>query len=221
MGYQRGERGRLASLITVIILGTAVVSIDHISGRSVGPPARSEAANQVISMELAAASPDQKGCAENDIDLSNSGLPPRAAAGRRQYQTAAASPRTACREPIVNSIKLKARELQDTDWPILARLSGITKKTSFLELQTASIPPLETRLVAAATQLSLIKNVSIRIDGEVRISKIPAPSAPSRMYFTRLVSRRETNTSERSLRSVPCLMLAPVQQASKYSRKTS
>ena len=220
MGYQRGERGRLASLITVIILGTAVVSIDHISGRSVGPPARSEAANQVISMELAAASPDQKTCAESDADRSNACAPSQPA-NRRQHGTAPASARTACREPIINSIKLKARELQDTDWPILARLSGITKKTSFLELQTASIPPLETRLVAAATQLSLIKNVSIRIDGEVKISKIAAPSAPSRMYFTRVVSPRETNTSERSLRSVPCLMLAPVQQASKYSRKTS
>src|SRR5215469_8767571 len=153
MGYQRGERGRLASLITVIILGTAVVSIDHISGRSVGPPARSEAANQVISMELAAASPDQKTCAESDADRSNACAPSQPA-NRRQHGTAPASARTACREPIINSIKLKARELQDTDWPILARLSGITKKPPFLELQTASIPPLRNRLIAASARTS-------------------------------------------------------------------
>jgi hypothetical protein len=277
MGYQRGERGRLASLITVIILGTAVVSIDHISGRSVGPPARSEAANQVISMELATASPALN-AGETDPARSN-GCPESTPASRRQRGLAAAAAGTACQEPIINSIKLKARELQDTDWPILARLSGITKKPSFLELQTASIPPLRNRLIAASartscsdppiqsikpkvrelqdtdcpilarisgitrkpaslefqvasitptekgravapTQISLIKNVSIRIDGEVRISKIPAASAHSRMYFTKVVCS-DANSSERSVRPVPCLVPAPAQAAWKSSRRTS
>jgi len=287
MGYQRGERGRLASLITVIILGTAVVAIDHISGRSVGPPARSEAANQVISMELATASPALNAC-EADPARCNA-APESTPAGHRQRGLTAAAAGTACREPIVNSIKLKARELQDTDWPILARLSGITKKPSFLELQTASIPPLRNRLIAAsartsrsdsliqsinpkarelqdadcpilarlrgitkkasalefqvasttptekvrvatptekvrvatATQISVIKNVSIRIDGEVRISKIPAPSAHSRISFTRVVCQSDANTSERSVRSVPCSVPAPAPPAWKSSRRTS
>jgi len=278
MGYQRGERGRLASLITVIILGTAVVSIDHISGRSVGPPARSEAANQVISMEVATASPALNAC-EADPARCNAALE-STPAGHRQRGLTAAAAGIACREPIVNSIKLKARELQDTDWPILARLSGITKKPSFLELQTASIPPLRNRLIAASartsrsdsliqsinpkarelqdadcpilarvsgitkkasspefqvasttptekrrvattTQISVIKNVSIRIDGEVRIIKIPAPSAHSRTYVTRVICQSDTNTSERSVRSVPCSVPAPAPPAWKSYRRTS
>src|SRR5215471_16237677 len=219
MGYQRGERGRLASLITVIILGTAVVAIDHISGRSVGPPARSEAANQVISMELATASPALNAC-EADPARCNA-APESTPAGHRQRGLTAAAAGTACREPIVNSIKLKARELQDTDWPILARLRGITKKASALEFQVASTTPTEKVRVATATQISVIKNVSIRIDGEVRISKIPAPSAHSRISFTRVVCQSDANTSERSVRSVPCSVPAPAPPAWKSSRRTS
>jgi hypothetical protein len=220
MGYQRGERGRLASLITVIILGTAVVSIDHISGRSVGTPVRSEAANQVISMELATASPASHSCAESEAAQPHTCAVDRAPT-RRQSRDSAASSRTAGREPIINSIKLKARELQDTDWPILARLSGITKKPSFLELQTASIPPLQNRLVAAASQVSLIKNVSIRMDGEIRISKAPAPPAAHQIYFLRVVSQREAKAVQRSCGSQPSFILAPVPQAWKSLRRTS
>ena len=278
MGYQRGERGRFASLITVIILGTAVVSIDHISGRSVGPPARSEAANQVISMELATASPAQNACVETDPVLCNAR--PESRHASRQSRVTAAAAGTACLEPIINSIKLKARELQDTDWPILARLSGITKKPSFLELQTASIPPLQNRLIAASArsacrepvvksikprarevqdtdcpiltrlsgitenpssfelrvasippsekgrvatppQISWIKNVSIHIDGEVKISKIPGPSTHSRVSFMRVVCQSDAKTSEHSLRSVPCLLLGPAQPVWKSARRTS
>jgi hypothetical protein len=220
MGYQRGERGRLASLITVIILGTAVVSIDHISGRTVGPPARSEAANQVISMELAAASPGCNSSTENQTVQPSAEITEQQNC-RRQSRAGAASQKTACREPIVNSIKLKARELQDTDWPILARLSGITKRPCFLEVQTASIPPLENRLMAVASQVSLIRNVSIKIDGEVRISKAPAPAAPTQMYFTRVVTQRDTRTFEHSYRSQPGIVLAPVPPAWKSLKRTS
>jgi hypothetical protein len=220
MGYQRGERGRLASLITVIILGTAVVSIDHISGRSVGPPARSEAANQVISMELATASPARVSSAESQTAQRNVQVTEQNNCGRR-FRVTTASQRAACREPIINSIKLKARELQDTDWPILARLSGITKPRCFLEVEAASIPPLENRLMAVASQVSSIRNVSIRIDGEVRISKAPAPGAPARLYLTRAVTQRDTRTFERSLKSLPGVVVLPMPQAWKSWKRTS
>jgi len=218
MGYQRGERGRLGSLITVVILGAAVVSIDHISGRSIRPPARSEAANQVISMDLgttanpelaAVVQPDGQQCASTGC--------------RRQVSAKLPATKTACREiaPGTNSLKLKTRELQDTDWPMLARLSGITKKPLFLELQIASIPPLEKRTIAAASHLTAVKSVSIRMDGEVRINKVPDP-APASLYLIRAsIGKREADRRERVFRSQPALALPPIPLGWKCGKPTS
>jgi len=218
MGYQRGERGRLASLITVVILGTAVVSIDHISGRSIRPPARTEAANQVISMDLGTAGPAELVTeAQSDHEQCTS------TSLRRQVQPKASAMRAACREtaPGTNSLKLKTRELQDTDWPVLARLSGITKKPLFLELQIASIPPLEKRTLAAASHVTAVKSVSIRMDGEVRISKIP-DTAPASLYLIRAsTAKRERNARERVFRSERILALPQTPPGWKCGKATS
>lgn len=217
MGYQRGERGRLASLITVVVLGTAVVSIDHISGRSIRLPARSEAANQVISMDLATGGPSEP-VTGFQSDAGQCTTSPY----QRAVHVKAPVARTACRDagPATNSLKLKTRELQDTDWPVLARLSGITKKPLFLELQMASIPPLEKRMIAAASHVAAVKSVSIRMDGEVRISKVPDP-APASVYLIRANSGREFKSRERALRSEPVLVLPPAQPAWKCGKATS
>jgi hypothetical protein len=216
MGYQRGERGRLASLITVVILGTAVVSIDHISGRSIQPPARSEAANQVISMDLAGSNPAEVATMVRSDE-------PQCSVTRcnRQSRPKRSGAAIACREAtaVTNSLKLKARELQDTDWPVLARLSGITKKASFLELEKTSIPPLERRLIMAS-QVTSVKSVSIRLEGEVKISKGPAP-APTLLYMIRATGDRVAHIRERSFRSEPVLVLPTPTSAWKCSKSTS
>src|SRR5262249_22938240 len=204
MGYQRGERGRLASLIKVVILGTAVVSIDHISGRSVRPSARSEAANQVISMNLAT---DTQADLVTPIKSSiQTGTLNQC---RRHHARVTAE--NSCPEsaPVTNSIKLKARELQDTDWPVLARLARVTRPPCLLELQVAAIPPLQKRLVAAASQVSSIRSVSIRIDGEIKINKAPV-TAPPRFYLIRATSERDARIRERAAsRAEPVLALPP------------
>src|SRR5262249_27624255 len=218
MGYQRGERGRLASLITVVIMGAAVVSIDHISGRSIRPPARTEAANQVISMDLGTAGPaelvtaaqsDTKQCAPTACGRQVNHKAPATGASNREIALGS------------NSLKLKTRELQDTDWPVLARLSGITKKPLFLELQIASIPPLEKRTIAAASHLTAVKSVSIRMDGEVRINKVP-DSAPASLYLIRAsIGKRQASTRERVFRSQPVLALPPAPPGWKCGKPTS
>jgi len=220
MGYQRGERGRLASLITVIILGVAVVSIDHISGRSVRPSPRSEAANQVISMDVAGSS--------EQLFATSQPESPECTLSRcqRPSQVKGAAPRTTVRDSaaVTNSLKLKARELQDTDWPVLARLSGVTvlsqltKKPRFLELQTDSIPPLQKRLIAAS-QVTSVKSVSIRLEGEVRISKLPAPASASLLYLIGATSERPARKPDGKSR--PVLALPQPQPGWKCSKATS
>src|SRR5262249_9744211 len=187
------------------------------------PPARSEAANQVISMDLGmdsaselvtTAHADSERCSPTGYQA--------------QVRPKAPATRTACREitPGTNSLKLKTRELQDTDWPVLARLSGITKKPLFLELQIASIPPLEKRTIAAASHMTAVKSVSIRMDGEVRISKAPDP-APAALYLIRTgeirasEGKREARTRERMLRSEPVLVLPPAPPGWKCGKPTS
>jgi hypothetical protein len=171
-------------------------------------------------MEVATVNPAQDSSAENEAAQRNARIDEQHSC-RRQNCAVSESQRAACREPVVNSIKLKARELQDTDWPILARLSGITKRPCFLEVQAASIPPLESRLIAAASQVSSIRNVSIKIDGEVKISKVPAPGGPAQIYFTRVVTQRDARTTERSFRSGPGVVFAPMPQGWKSMKRTS
>jgi len=197
MGYQRGERGRLASLVTVVILGTAVLSIDHISGRSIRPPARSEAANQVVSMNLAPGSlSDLSASVRSDLAADTS---KRCQHGSR-LKTASTRDRCPDISPATNAIMLKARAAKDIELPVFARITEATKKPCFLELKVDSIPPLEKRLIASASQMSSIKSVSIRIDGEVRINKTPIP-VPASVYLIRASAERINKARDRSFKS--------------------
>ena len=201
MGYQRGERGRLASLITVIVLGTAVLGIDHISGRAVRPPARTEPANQVISMDITGASQaETPGCIQSAVTQEYLNRCQQSTRPRRST-TKVAGQEVA---PATNAIKLKAQEAHN-DLLVLSRMpeissiiNGLSKKPCFLELQLDSIPPLEKRLIAAASQMTSIKSVSICIDGEVRINKGRSPAA--QMYLIRANTAQPGKTRERQLK---------------------
>lgn len=216
MGYQRGERGRLASLVTVVILGAAVVGIDHISGRSIRPLARTEPANQVISMDLAGASQADTATAIR------SELTPEPNRCQRRSRPRSLATRAGCGEmaPITNAIKLKVQEAQDNNKPVLALITGINQQRRFLELQLDLIPPLEKRLIAAATQVALVKSVSIRIDGEVRINKGPAP-APAPVYLIRASAERAGKVRERPFRSEPTLAIPASPPNWKCAKATS
>jgi hypothetical protein len=214
MGYQRGERGRFASLVTVIVLGAGVLSIDHITGRSVRPPARTEPANQVISMDVAAASqsdaPDLIGC-----DGTLPRFIPDQQSGHAKRPASRSSSKTPA--PVTNAIKLKVQEALESNAllqsrmvyvrnnevnkiaQIGTRISEMSKRACFLELQLDSIPPLEKRLIAAASQMPAVRSVSICIDGEVRISKA-RPTAPAQLYLIRATSELKTKARERQVR---------------------
>jgi hypothetical protein len=220
MGYQRGERGRLASLITVIILGSAVVGIDHISGRSVRPLARTEPANQVISMDLSGGS--QVDSADTAASNRCDETPDALSRCQRRSRPRGLATRTGCREttPITNAIELKVREARVNNSPVLARLSEMNKQACFLELQLDSIPPLEKRLIALASHMASVRSVSIRMDGEVRINKGPAP-APAPVYLIRVNSERAAKIRERSLCSEPTLAIPAPTPSWKRAKATS
>jgi len=214
MGYQRGERGRLASLITVVLMGAGVVAVDHIGGRSTRPPSRTEASNQVISMDLAVPGEVDSAAAvgADDGQCRSESSQCRSHLGSGSMGASSRPQRTA--DAGTCAIKLKALEAKAADSSLVFKISELNRKQCFLELQVDSIPPLEKRFIAAASQMATIRSVSIRIDGEVRISKLAVPTAAP-LYLVRATSERVS----RNRASVPVTPVAV--PASTNCRKTN